>query len=48
VSPEFRQAQTLLEACEKEILKDGMVGLGAGAAIVAGVVAGIAMAAMRK
>ena len=45
--PEFRQAEALLEACDKEILRDGMVGLGAGAAII-GAVAAIAVAAMRK
>lgn len=45
--PEFRQAESLLEACDKEILKDGLVGLGAGAAIVGGIAA-IAIAAMRR
>ncbi|PSC68001.1 mitochondrial fission 1 A [Micractinium conductrix] len=45
--PDFRQAETLLEACDKEILKDGLVGLGAGAAIV-GAVAAIAIAALRR
>lgn len=47
VHPEFRQAEALLEACDKEILKDGLVGLGAGAAIVGGIAA-IAIAAMRR
>jgi hypothetical protein len=47
VHPEFRQAGSLLEVCDKEVLKDGIVGLGAGAAIL-GAVAAIAVAAMRK
>ncbi|KAI3430291.1 hypothetical protein D9Q98_004887 [Chlorella vulgaris] len=47
VHPEFRQAGSLLEVCDKEVLKDGMVGLGAGAAIL-GAVAAVAVAAMRK
>ena len=46
VHPEFRQAETLLEACEHEIVKDGLVGVGAGAAILA--VATIAIAALRR
>ncbi len=45
--PEFRQAEALLEACDKEIMRDGLVGLGAGAAIVGGIAA-IAIAAMRR
>ncbi|EFN52415.1 hypothetical protein CHLNCDRAFT_138900 [Chlorella variabilis] len=47
VHPEFRQAEGLLEACDREIVKDGLVGVGAGAAIL-GAVAAIAVAAMRK
>ncbi len=46
VHPEFRQAETLLEACEHEIVKDGLVGVGAGAAIAA--VAAIAIAALSR
>lgn len=45
--PEFRQGEALLEACDKEIMKDGLVGLGAGAAIVSAVAA-IAVAAFRS
>ena len=45
--PEFRQADSLLDSCEHEIVKDGLVGVGAGAAIL-GIVAGIAVAAMRR
>lgn len=45
--PEFRQARALLDAVENEIVKDGLIGIGAGAAIV-GVVAGIAVAVMKK
>ena len=45
--PDFRQAETLLEACDREVLKDGLVGVGAGAALL-GAVAAIAVAAMRK
>ena len=47
VHPDFRQADSLLEACESEIIKDGLVGVGAGAAIL-GVVGAIAVAALRK
>lgn len=46
VHPEFRQAESLLEACEHEIVKDGLVGVGAGAAIAA--VAAIAIAALSR
>ena len=45
--PDFRQAQSLLESTEHEIVKDGLIGVGAGAAVL-GVVAGIVIAAMRK
>lgn len=45
--PDFRQAETLLEACEREIVKDGLVGVGAGVAVL-GVVAAIAAAALKK
>lgn len=45
--PEFRQANTLLEACENQIIKEGLIGVGAGAAIL-GVIGAIAVAAMRK
>jgi hypothetical protein len=47
VYPEFRQAEALLEACDREIIKDGLVGVGAGLSIL-GAVAAIAVAAMRK
>lgn len=47
VYPEFRQAETLLEHCEKEIVKDGLIGVGAGAAVI-GVVAAVAAAALSK
>ncbi len=42
--PEFRQAEALADACDKEVIKDGLVGLGAGAAIIAvvGIIAGVA------
>lgn len=45
--PDFRQAQTLLDAVEQEVVKDGLIGLGAGAAII-GIVAGIAVAASKR
>jgi len=45
--PDFRQAQALLDAVEHEIVKDGLIGVGAGAAII-GIVASIAVAAMKK
>jgi len=45
--PDFRQAESLLDAVESEIVKDGMVGVGIGAAIV-GVIAAVAVGAMRK
>ncbi len=45
--PDFRQAQALLDAVEHEIVKDGLIGVGAGAAIL-GIVASIAVAAMKK
>lgn len=46
-SPDFRQAQTLLDAAESEIVKDGIVGLSAAAAII-GVVGAITISAMKK
>ncbi|MEO2190960.1 MAG: hypothetical protein ABGY24_00800 [bacterium] len=42
--PDFRQAETLLEHVESEVVKDGIVGLTAGAAIL-GVVTTVAIAA---
>ncbi|KAG7671605.1 hypothetical protein Ndes2526B_g09233 [Nannochloris sp. 'desiccata'] len=45
--PDFRQAQALLDAVEHEVVKDGLIGVGAGAAII-GIVASIAVAAMKK
>lgn len=41
--PDFRQAETLLEHVENQIVKDGLIGIGAGAAII-GVVGTIALA----
>jgi hypothetical protein len=45
--PDFRQADALLDACEAEVVHDGLVGVGAGAAIL-GVVAAVAVAALKK
>ena len=45
--PDFRQAESLLESVEHEVVVDGLVGVGAGAAII-GVVAGIAVALLKK
>jgi hypothetical protein len=45
--PDFRQAQTLLDAAESEVIKDGLVGVGAGAAVL-GAVIGIVAAVARK
>ena len=42
--PDFRQAETLLEHVETEVVKDGLIGIGAGAAIL-GVVTTVAIAA---
>ena len=42
--PDFRQAETLLEHVESEVVKDGLVGLTAGAAIL-GVVTTVAVMA---
>lgn len=44
---EFRQAEALLEECEREIVKDGLVGVGAGAAII-GAIAAVAAVALSK
>ena len=41
--PDFRQAETLLDYVENEIVKEGLIGIGAGAAIL-GVVGTIAIA----
>lgn len=41
--PDFRQAETLLDYVENEIVKEGIIGIGAGAAIL-GVVGTIAIA----
>jgi len=41
--PDFRQAETLLDHVENEIVKEGLIGIGAGAAII-GVVGTIAIA----
>lgn len=45
--PDFRQAAALLDATEAEIVKDGLIGVGAGAAVL-GVVGAIVFAAMKK
>eukprot|EP00887_Chlorella_sp_A99_P000365 scaffold13.g365.t1 len=45
--PEFRQAQSLLEMCEKDIITDGLVGVGVGTAIV-GVAAAVVMALAKR
>lgn len=45
--PEFRQAESLLDACETEIVKDGLIGVGAGAAAL-GIVTAIAVAALKR
>lgn len=45
--PDFRQAESLLESCEEQIVIDGIVGVGAGAAII-GIVAGMAIALLKK
>jgi fission 1 protein len=47
--PDFRQADALLEHVENEVVKDGLIGIGAGAAIIGvlGTVA-IAMASSSK
>ena len=45
--PDFRQAESLLESVEHEVVVDGLVGVGAGAAII-GVVAGIAVVLLKK
>lgn len=41
--PDFRQAETLLDHVENSIVKDGLIGLGAGAAII-GIVGTVALA----
>lgn len=45
--PEFRQAESLLETVENEIVKEGLIGVGVGAAVV-GVLGALAVSAMRK
>lgn len=45
--PEFRQAESLLETVENEIVKEGLIGVGVGAAVV-GVVGALAVSALRK
>ncbi|KAI8113245.1 hypothetical protein M9435_003249 [Picochlorum sp. BPE23] len=45
VNPDFRQAESLLEHVENELVKEGLIGIGAGAAIL-GVVGAIAVASM--
>lgn len=45
--PEFRQAESLLDAVNSAIAREGLIGVGAGAAIL-GVVGAIAIAALSK
>ena len=45
--PDFRQASALLENAESEVIKDGLVGVTAGAAVL-GAVIGIVAAVARK
>lgn len=45
--PDFRQAETLLDHVENEIVKEGLIGIGAGAAVI-GVVGAIALAMSKK
>ena len=45
--PDFRQAESLLGYVENELVKEGLVGLGAGAAII-GVLGAVTMAALRS
>ena len=45
VNPDFRQAESLLEHVENELVKEGLIGIGAGAAIL-GVVGAIAVASL--
>lgn len=46
-NPEFRQAESLLKSVDEDIVRDGLVGVGAGAAVI-GVIGAIAYAALRK
>jgi fission 1 protein len=43
--PDFRQAESLLEYVENELVKEGLIGLGAGAAII-GVLGAVTVAAL--
>ena len=45
--PDFRQASSLLDSVENELVKDGLVGLGAGAAVI-GVIAAVVAATSRR
>lgn len=45
--PDFRQAQSLLEGVESDIVKDGLIGVGAGATIAVAVGA-ILYAALKR
>lgn len=46
-NPEFRQAGSLLKSVDEDIVRDGLVGVGAGAALI-GVIGAITYAALRK
>lgn len=45
--PNFRQAATLLDDVEKEVIKDGLIGAGVGVAII-GAISAIAISALKK
>ena len=49
VSPHSRQAQALKEACEQQIVREGLVGIGIGSAVlgVAALAIGLAFGARR-
>lgn len=49
MSPHSRQAQALKEACEQQIMREGLVGIGIGSAVlgVAAVAIGLAFGARR-
>lgn len=46
--PEFRQAESLLDSVESELVKDGLVGLGAGAVVVGAIAAIAALSSGRR
>lgn len=45
--PDFRQAESLLEHVESDIVRDGLVGVGVGAAVI-GVIGAIAVSVLKK